>query len=220
LTCVKEGLIEDFYYGVSLYTLADGRDCREDGVFLLKPHGSLNLSFCTGHAEGTFFHYSEKASAAEIVRGERRTCPIQQYGMYGHPVVPLIIPPLYMKESYAKESKRMAVHESKRGRRLLDGGVIEWYRRYVDLCIDDVLQNADEITVVGYSMPAYDFDFKSLLIKGLMGNKNRANVPVNIITRGDRVQLDDLEQRFRHLAGPVRFIGENGFLDYIRSGRL
>jgi hypothetical protein len=69
-------------------------------------------------------------------------------------------------------------------------------------------------------MPPYDFDFKSLLIKGLLGNRNRTNVPVNIISRGKSGQLNGLKLRFRHLAGEVRFIGEDGFLDYIISSGL
>jgi hypothetical protein len=213
LTCVKEGLIEDFNYGVPLYSLADGHICRKGGISLLKPHGSLNLSFCTGQRWGTSYHYSPKDNTIDIMKEVPTMCADGS----GHYVRPLIIPPLYVKESYAKESKKAQVYQSKRGVRTLDEGVIENYRKRVDRRIDDALQNADEITIIGYSMPPYDFDFKSLLIKGLMNNKNRAAVQINIIDKGKGDQLDELKSRFKHLAGEVKLIGQNGFLDYIRS---
>ena len=99
----------------------------------------------------------------------------------------------------------------------MDEGVIERYRWIIDRHISEVLQNADEIMIAGYSMPPYDFDFKSLLIKGLMANKNRSCVTVSLITKGDELSLNELQQRFKHLAGKVEVIGRKGFYDYIKE---
>ena len=90
-------------------------------------------------------------------------------------------------------------------------------RKWVDKRVSEALQDADEITIIGYSMPPYDFDFKSLLMKGLMGNKKRTHVPINVIDKGKGEQLHQLELRFKHIAGEVRVIGQNGFLDFIKT---
>jgi hypothetical protein len=176
----------------------------------------MNLSFCTGHKrEGDFYYYSEDNISLEVMnKTDKAKCTV--YNCHDT-VTPLIIPPLYMKESYISETNKSKVWISKRGMRTLDEGVIENYRRSIDEQINDVLKVADEIVVIGYSMPPYDFDFKSLLIKGLMANKNRANVPLSIITKAKGDQLNDLRLRFKHLAGEVRVIGQKGFLNYIES---
>jgi|GEM_PF-679101 hypothetical protein len=122
-----------------------------------------------------------------------------------------------MKESYIKEVIKRHVYESKRGPRILDTGVIEFYRQFIDREICDVLMNADEIIIVGYSMPPYDFDFKSLLIKGLMPNKNRKNVPIHIITKAKGKELDNLIKRFEHLAGKVNVVSSKGFYKFLRD---
>jgi len=236
--CVKEGIIEDFNYGIGLDHLGkeshyisiypaqghdfqfhlpvDGPHYRTGGISLLKPHGSLNLSFCTGHKrEGDFYYYSEDDVTLEILNKTKRArCSVSNCHDC---VTPLIIPPLYMKESYVTETNKSKVWISKRGMRTMDTGVIENYRLLIDNRINDALQNADELVIVGYSMPPYDFDFKSLLMKGMMANKKRANLPINIINKGERWQLEDLKLRFNHLGGEVNFIGENGLLDYIKS---
>lgn len=218
LKCSNEGVIKDFNYGVPLYSMTDGRLCRNGGVSLLKPHGSLNLSSSTGNEGGTYYHYSETNSAVDIIQGRVTSCPDPHNFGHCYRLKPLIIPPLYMKESYTKESQKTQVYERRRGVRSIERGVLEEYRNwYVDRSISDSLEKADELTIVGYSMPAYDFDFKSLLINGLMKNRRRQSVPVYIISKGNRGQLDDLKARFQHLAGEVRFIGEKGFLNYLKE---
>ncbi len=237
VTCVKEGLIEDYNYGIPLDYLGKESDCfsiipvddnghrfhvpvnvpdsRNKGILLLKPHGSLNLSFCTGHRqEGDFYYYAEDDITSEIMnRTDKAKCSV--YNCHDT-VKPLIVPPLYMKESYISQTNRSKVWISKRGVLDLKQGVIENYRSLIDKQIGYVLQFADELVVIGYSMPPYDFDLKSLLIKGLMANKNRSNVPVSIITKAEGHELNDLRLRFKHLAGEVRFLGQDGFLNYIK----
>ena len=73
---------------------------------------------------------------------------------------------------------------------------------------------------MGYSMPAYDFDFKSLLVTSLMQNKKRATVNVKIIDKGDALQLDALKAQYKYLVGSVEVIGSDGFYSYLRSGKL
>lgn len=218
LKCFNEGVIEDFHYGIPLYSMTDGRLCRKGGISLLKPHGSLNLSFSTGNEGGTYYHYSENNSAVDILQGRITSCPGPDYDGRSARLKPLIIPPLYMKDSYSKESEKKQVYERRRGRRSLDTGVLEEYRIWgVDRFISDALEKAEELTIVGYSMPAYDFDFKSLLIKGLMKNKQRERVPVYIITKANGHQLADLRARFKHLAGEVKVKGQKGFLNFLKG---
>ena len=71
--------------------------------------------------------------------------------------------------------------------------------------------------VIGYSMPPYDLDFKTLLIKGLMANKNRKNVPIKIITQGSKTSAKELEWRFKYLAGKVEVVSRNGFCNYMKE---
>lgn len=161
-----------------------------------------------------FIYYSENDVTLEALKKTKDfQCSISNC----HDTLsPLIIPPLYMKESYIHETNKSRVHISKRGSRVLENGVIENYRTSVDRWISEVLQSAEEVVIIGYSMPPYDFDLKSLLIKGLMANKNRSNVPVSIITKAEGHELNDLRLRFKHLAGEVRFLGQDGFLNYIK----
>jgi hypothetical protein len=70
LECANSAVISDFTYAVPLYDIASERGsfnppkllCRESGVYLLKPHGSLNLVYCphsqVAHERGAGYFYS------------------------------------------------------------------------------------------------------------------------------------------------------------------
>jgi hypothetical protein len=214
--CVKEKIIEDFTYGIPLSYLKDGSRCREKGVLLLKPHGSLNLSFHFGHRHQNYFYYEDNVVTGIINKSDWTNCPSCKFNFVEY----LIVPPLYNKSAYIKEVHKIKTYHSRRDTTTSNIGVVEVYRNIVDKKTCEVLQNADEIMVIGYSMPPYDFDFKSLLIKGSMANKNRKNVPISIITKAQEHQLGDLKSRFEHLAGKVEIVGNDGFYNYIKKAKV
>ena len=217
--CVKEKIIQDFNYGFPFRHMLDDVSCRKGGVLLLKPHGSLNLSFCNRHFKGgtRFYYYEQDIMIAKAEGINTIQC---SYPLCEHYVRPLVIPPLYGKTSYVAtqhkkvvgDSIRIAIKRSNRG-----VGAMEQYRTLVDKKICDVLKHTDEITMIGYSMPTYDFDFKFLLIKALMSNKKRSKIPINIITKGNTHSVNELKLRFEHLAGKINIIDTKGFSNYLRG---
>jgi hypothetical protein len=64
-------------------------------------------------------------------------------------------------------------------------------------------------------MPAYDIDFKSLLMKGLMKNKKRNKILLKIITLGNESQVANLKSQFMYLVGSVIIEENNGFGYYL-----
>lgn len=203
--CVKKNIITDFHYGLPIRNLSDGRSCRKKGILLLKPHGSLNLSFCSCSSNpDTYFYYKDNIFTGIVNTNSWYKCP----DCKTNPPKPLIVPPLYNKGEYIGQHKGN-----------LDwgfGSSLWWYRKIIDFKIIEILKRADEIIIIGYSMPSYDVDFKSLLIRGLMQNKNRKEIPIKIITKKEsQSQIDSLVAKFKYLAGKVDIIGEDGFYNYI-----
>lgn len=71
-------------------------------------------------------------------------------------------------------------------------------------------------SIFGYSMPAYDIDFKSMLIDGLRSNRNRANIYVKIITKKESDEhINNIMSQYKYLVGNVEIQGEHGFYNYI-----
>jgi hypothetical protein len=66
-------------------------------------------------------------------------------------------------------------------------------------------------------MPAYDYDFKSLLTTALMSNHKRERVQLRIITKGKKSQLKILKAQYRYLVGSVTIEGGNGFYNYLKT---
>jgi hypothetical protein len=209
--CVSEGIIEDYTYGAPLSDIAeknmnasDQKFCRENGVLLLKPHGSLNLVLCRRHRQcscGEGFYYSNSDFLA--VKAKDLKCP----GCYAR-LEPLLIPPLYNKSDYvAKKSViRPGTWRS----------TSEVYRWSVDRRIMEILQNADEIVVIGYSLPAYDYDFKTLLMTSLMQNKKRKKVLLRLITKG-KESAKNLKLQFERFVGLVVIESSDGFYNYLTT---
>ncbi len=209
--CVNDKVISDFSYGVPLSDIAlryrsgsRQQFCRDTGVLLLKPHGSLNLVWCP-HRQAPYgfgFYYSANepiAVSADVVR-----CP-----GCGNAPKALFIPPLYNKRDYVGET-------SMRPRRQWRS-TPELYRTYCDRQIIAVLGGADEITMIGYSLPAYDYDFKNLLLLGLMNNRDRERVSVRLITQGNEEAVDNLQKRCVGIAGPVVVESSQGFYGYLEE---
>jgi hypothetical protein len=96
----------------------------------------------------------------------------------------------------------------------------ETYRKHVDPRIRKVLSQADEIVAIGYSLPPYDYDFKTLLASSLMQNRKRKRLHLKLITKGDDRDISALKARFQPFVGKVDVIGEGGFLDYLNRNEF
>ncbi|HWY52561.1 MAG TPA: hypothetical protein VNW72_13885 [Chthoniobacterales bacterium] len=213
LECVQQGIITDYTYGIPVshieqtYRDASAQQlCRKGGVLLLKPHGSLNLVLCRRHRQcdcGEGFYYSKTnliaANATEL------KCPCCR-----RRPEPLLIPPLFNKPDYVarKSIRREGTWRS----------TSEVYREwYVDRKIKEILGTADDIIVIGYSMPAYDYDFKTLLMTGLMQNENRRKTRLRIITKANATDAQNLKVQFERFAGSAVIEASDGFYDFLKN---
>ena len=210
--CVNDGVIADYSYGVPLSDIEEPyrsgskqKFCRDTGVLLLKPHGSLNLVSCPHHQAryGDGFYYS-KANPIAVIASTLK-CP-----GCGSVPKPLIIPPLYNKSEYIAASAVKTRH------------LVSWrsspelFRTYCDPEIRETLGLADEITIIGYSLPAYDYDFKGLLITSLMKNTKRRKIRLKLITKGDDA-VCNLKRQCEPLVGPVTVESSDGFYNYLKG---
>jgi len=213
--CVAEKIIKEYTYGAPLvadasikldYPNQNRKVIRDKGIFLLKPHGSINLVYCSHHKQATYGEgYFCITDDLKIVNGDGIPCP-----SCGSKTKRLIIPPLYNKRDFIDDTKP-------KSERLIWRSTPEDYRQHVDRLIKEVLMKADEIIVIGYSMPAYDYDFKSLLITSLISNSKRKNVHLKIITKGCKSQLEALKAQYRYLIGTVTIEGGSGFYNYLKT---
>jgi hypothetical protein len=106
LRCEKERIIDGYGYGIYVGDIKNEKERRKGKIKLLKPHGSLNLFFCPHKHRRSVepgFYFSEDASLfVEIINKNRHfKCP-----KCGSIPTPLIIPPLYNKSLFVKDSER------------------------------------------------------------------------------------------------------------------
>lgn len=214
LKCQKENVIDGFNYGISRRNIScrDIEIYKDGSISLLKPHGSLNLFFCSHkyhHSVEPGFYYFEnhKAFIDMVDQNQDFRCP-----HCSRMPLPLIIPPLYNKAIFLKDS----VDQNQPSGGLWTRDHLGSYRFRIDRQISQALTSADEIMIIGYSMPAYDVDFKSLLISSLMSNEKRRNVVVRIITKatsGDNLQT--AISQYEQLVGKVVVEADEGFYNYL-----
>ena len=215
--CVADKIINDYTYGVSLadafrkisYPNSDRIHIRDNGIPLLKPHGSLNLVHCSSHKQATYgFGYFYLKDNYNVIFSNGIKCP-----SCGRETKPLIIPPLYNKQDYIENTKPASPR--------LFRSTPDYYRRSIDYIIQEILQKADEIIVIGYSMPPYDYDFRTLFIKNLMSNKKRKHVHLKIITKVtnkyNKYQLEVLKTQCKYLVGKVTIECCDGFYNYLKA---
>lgn len=156
LSCmVESGEINDFTYGVDLYDLENQNEkCRESGVLLLKPHGSINLAQCP-----------KCKKIFDGVLGINRAMIEENYSICrscGSSLNILILPPTFSK-SEACESYYADIHKK----------------------ISEKISKADEILIIGYSLPDYDFNILEAFLKGAVENENRLKLDIKIVGNSD-----------------------------------
>ncbi len=214
--CKKEKIIDGFNYGLHLQNIDDEGNKIDGKVCLLKPHGSMNLLYCSHYRARSLapgFYFSENTDRFyDIVSKRKRVdCPWPHCSASPSP---LIIPPIYNKKTYIKDVTSRT--QPRTG--FWPRSNPEMYRFGIDRSILEILEVANEIVVIGYSMPAYDTDFKGMLINGLMSNKNRKELCVKIITkRQDNDNVKKIKNQYHHMVKNVVVEGEDGFLNYMKS---
>ncbi len=216
--CVAENIINDYTYGIPLadatiklsYPNRDKKEIRDKGIYLLKPHGSINLYYCDHHKQATYGEGYFCACDNDSMINDRLPCPSCNF-----PMKPLIIPPLYNKKTFIEDTKPKT-------ERLIWRSTPDDYRMHIDRRVREVLSKADEIVIIGYSMPGYDYDFKGLLITGLMMNNRRQHLHAKIINKGDDIQAAALCAQYKYLVGKVTVEGNDGFYKYLtqQAGRV
>lgn len=212
--CRVKGVIEDYTYTIPLYDVNDKFESfspfereliRSDGIQLLKPHGSVNLCFCPHRQANYGDGYFLVPRNLEKYWLNREKCPC-----CGSQLNSLIIPPLYNKREYIKENAY------KSGNRINFRATPEHFRTYVENGLQEVLANADEFVIVGYSLPPYDFDFKNILIDGLVRNEKKNELKAKIITKG-KEEAERLAEIFGNLIPHVDIVADCGFLSHLNS---
>jgi NAD-dependent SIR2 family protein deacetylase len=202
---------EQLDYGVPLTNITNRKFCKPGKGLLLKPHGSLNLSYCVQCdnvlcSEDNVFNSITNSS-------KRMLCPTCQ----SSDIRPIIIPPIYNKSNFIASCKQPFVNtkksESFKIRSNCDA--IQLYCTYVNYALASHLADADEITIIGYSLPVYDFDFKYILLNGLSRNKNRLKVKINLIIKETNKSNNEIIEPYRNLAGPVTIKHKFGFYNYL-----
>ncbi|MFC1548667.1 hypothetical protein ACFL5E_01755 [Candidatus Omnitrophota bacterium] len=206
----------NFNYGLTLYDIRTGDEVNEDeGTSLFKPHGSLNLSSCP--TCNKFLYFEDNILTPIEHQRDWCICPFCKKSS----IEPLIIPPLYNKKEFIDTPDRLTTENGRvltteGGDTIVVEGIFYKYRQQIDAKIINALKKTDEIMIIGYSLPNYDFDFKCLLLSGLMQNKNRGNIPVKIITKDDEPGAERLRKRFQYLAGETTITYRHGFYEYIK----
>ncbi|MBI4310111.1 MAG: hypothetical protein HY591_07260 [Candidatus Omnitrophica bacterium] len=161
----KDGI--NFTYGFDIYDV-DNQDerCRENGVLLLKPHGSINLVQCPKCKRIlTFKNWSPGIQTSSYAC---RSC--------GEGLNILILPPTFNKgvedEPYASIHKKVSEEISK----------------------------ADEILIIGYSLPDYDLNILQAFIEGMVKNKNGATFKVEIV---DNINNEKEQSKIKDKYGSI-----------------
>jgi len=149
----------------------NGRWCNNNmytGVKLLKLHGSLNWMFCKSCRRNYCYILSGKVGADQIVNPEdpRTKCP-----QCARQMKPIIIPP-----TLAKQYKNELLDEL-------------WQEALVKL------KDADEIIIIGYSLPVTDFKAKWLFMKSVAMRQNQ----LNKLTVVDKYLNDNLKRKFKSI---------------------
>jgi len=187
-----------FSYGFEVYDEVGKLHDSNSKILLLKPHGSLNLMFCQRCGKVIWRLASWYAS---MLNG-RALCPFCNRNME----VPVQVPPLYRKD--------------------LDLlGLSSNVKRFIDQIREKVrltLQGADNITIIGYSFPPYDYDFRYLFITGIMNNPKFPNIKIKVVDYLENKDnaLERLRKKYYFLDIMIPGIEYecDGFISYLKAG--
>ncbi|MDD5009886.1 MAG: hypothetical protein PHC68_15985 [Syntrophorhabdaceae bacterium] len=99
------------------------------------------------------------------------------------------------------------------------------YYRSINEKLSNIISGADNISIIGYSLPDYDTDILQAFLKGAMNNKNRESMNIDIIGYHDpkaygeegKRQEQEIKSKYGAIFNQsVRYHGE-GFKEYARA---
>ena len=95
----------------------------------------------------------------------------------------------------------------------------------IRLEIEDAFSRASQITIIGYSFPPYDYDFRVLLMQGLLGNASLSRSKLDVSLVGfsptwDKQEVEDQYAFLKPIVGKFSSIHAKGFCDWVKSGAL
>jgi len=156
----------NFTYGFDIYDLANQNEgCRESGVLLLKPHGSINLVQCPKCKKVFTFKNSSLGPVSNY------TC-----GRCDEYLNVLIIPPTFNKS--VEDKSYAAIHKK----------------------IFEEISKADEILIIGYSLPDYDLNILQAFKEGTAKNQNGSKLKVEII---DKINNEKEQLKLKEKYGSI-----------------
>lgn len=172
---------------------------------LLKPHGSANLFLCSNCK--VIFWMMDLATAMKL--NNRLKCPLCKN--IDHTRL-LVIPPYYGKgELWGVESKSSGRWDE----------ILLQVLSNIRLEIEDAIGRASQITIIGYSFPPYDYDFRFLFLSGLFKNEylSRSELDVSLVgfsEAGNKQEVEDQYSFLKPIVGNFTSVHANGFCDWIR----
>jgi len=184
-----------FGYGFEVYS-EDGVLQTGNGMQLLKPHGSLNLIYCSRCNK--IYWRSDSWYASML--NDRALCPFCKQNMDA----PLQLPPAYTKDLSMLN---------------LNDAVTVRIQQVKDKVVA-AIAGADQIRVFGYSFPPYDYEFRYLCMKGLLLNRKRDQVVVDIVDYvEDESRAADQARKYNFLTLMIRDTTYHiqGFIRYLED---
>jgi hypothetical protein len=145
---------QNFTYGFDVYRLDEQKEkYRTSGILLLKPHGSINLAQCRKCGKVFAPVFSGQGIVSLIEDGHYKC------DLCNETLDTLILPPLFNK-AY-KDEPFTIIHER----------------------IVEVISDADEILIIGYSLPDYDMNILEAFLSGALKNKKRFDLKIEVVDK-------------------------------------
>lgn len=183
---VIDNKIQNFSYGLDVYRLDKQEEkYRTNGILLLKPHGSINLAWCRKCRKKIFAPLFSGQDIISLINEGHYKCK-ECNGKLDI----LILPPLFNK-SY-KDEPFTVIHER----------------------IVEVISNADEILIIGYSLPDYDMNILEAFLSGAVKNKKRFDLKIEVVDKSKDVNIY-LKSKYNNIFH--RIAKENYYIDGLKK---
>lgn len=182
---IDEKVIGGFTYGYETCAQKGPDIESKDGdVLLLKPHGSINLMECP-ECRKVFKYFYNNDETPEPPEGYKGC-----------------------KDC----NKRLDVLMLEQGSHYFDKE--NPYYRVINERLSDKISAADNILIIGYSLPDYDIDILQAFLKGATGNKDRERLNVEIIDSQAPKEEQEMKSKYEAIFNwSVKYYGR-GFKEY------
>jgi hypothetical protein len=178
--------IQDFTYGFDVYRLdKQNEQYRKGGTLLLKPHGSLNLAQCL-KCNKVYAPSFSAQGVDGLIQDNGYKCKDCNDNLYT-----LILPPMFNKND--KDNPYVSINQK----------------------IIEVLSEATEILIIGYSLPDYDFNILEAFLNGSIKNNNRFKLEIKIIDKNENNSYINLKYKYDNIFH--RIAKENYFIEGFKN---